>query len=113
MKQLNYRKLFSQHFGIQNLSNKYAIHHIDRNHNNNDIDNLMILPKQLHGRYHHKIGRLSGIDFTTIINSNALLINHLEIEELFDILQECAKWKDYKEYLNGRLPNIHNITLED
>lgn len=50
-KNIDYRKYFKEYYGID-FSSKYDIHHIDLNHNNNSIKNLMILPKDLHHKYH-------------------------------------------------------------
>ena len=46
-----YRKYFQDYYGIK-LNKNYDIHHIDLNHENNQISNLMILPKKLHNKYH-------------------------------------------------------------
>lgn len=35
------------------ISNDYEVHHIDSNRDNNDIYNLVALPRKLHKRYHH------------------------------------------------------------
>ena len=47
----DYRKKFKKYYGV-NFGKEYEIHHIDLNHENNEIDNLMILPKKLHQDYH-------------------------------------------------------------
>ena len=47
----SYRTVFKKHYGID-FSREYDIHHIDLNHNKNDINNLMLLPKELHSEYH-------------------------------------------------------------
>ena len=47
----DYRKKFKRYYGLE-FGKDYQIHHIDLNHNNNDINNLMIIPKELHEKYH-------------------------------------------------------------
>jgi hypothetical protein len=47
----DYRKLYEQTYGIT-IPHDFDIHHIDFNHNNNDISNLVALPKELHNRLH-------------------------------------------------------------
>lgn len=48
---MNYRKLYEKHYGIK-IPPEYDIHHIDFNRNNNDIKNLILLPKSLHRKLH-------------------------------------------------------------
>lgn len=38
-----------------NQYKKYVLHHKDGNHNNNKIDNLIIIPQVLHNAYHRSI----------------------------------------------------------
>lgn len=49
---MNYRKLYAKHYGIT-IPPEYDVHHIDFNRNNNDIKNLILLPKELHQRIHN------------------------------------------------------------
>ena len=42
----NYRKLYEQNIG--KIPDKWDIHHIDFNHNNNDLDNLIAVPSMVH-----------------------------------------------------------------
>lgn len=116
----NYRKMFKKYYGIE-FDDKYEIHHIDLNHENNDISNLMILPKKLHHQYHFLLGHIVCQDgilnktFDAKIHSTVLQgdnYNLMMIENFIPILQECNKWYDYKLYLEGIIPNIHEFILE-
>lgn len=49
---MNYRKLYAKHYGIK-IPPEYDIHHIDFDRNNNNIENLLLLPKKLHRKLHH------------------------------------------------------------
>lgn len=112
----NYRKYFKEYYGI-NFDETYEIHHIDFNHNNNNIENLMLLPKELHNRYHTI---LNSMYLTTPVTKiygftdsfggfNEMLLNNLK--KFMLVYQECQKWKDYKKFLDGEIPNIHNIEV--
>ncbi|MDO4649772.1 MAG: hypothetical protein Q4B26_14105 [Eubacteriales bacterium] len=46
-----YRKKYSQYYGLS-FDGYYAVHHIDFNHDNDDISNLMLLPLATHTVYH-------------------------------------------------------------
>jgi hypothetical protein len=108
----DYRKIFMDYYRIPRLSSKYVIHHIDKNRDNNNIENLLLLPMNLHSKY-HSVSNLPDINVSRITNSTVLAWKSSLFENLFDTLQECSKWVDYKEYLAGTMPNIHNIILED
>lgn len=48
---VNYRKLYENFFGIT-IPAEYDIHHIDFCRDNNEIDNLILLPHYLHQALH-------------------------------------------------------------
>lgn len=116
---MDYRKKYKKHYHI-NFSDKYEIHHIDLNHNNNDINNLLLIPKELHHRYHETLNSIN-FDKITLIkeirgytekgNNNNWYIAE-KIFEFSKIYSECQIWKDYKLYLDGEIPNIHNIEVK-
>jgi hypothetical protein len=51
---INYRKIYEKIKGP--IPKGYEIHHIDGNHNNNDIDNLKCVSIQEHYEIHKKQG---------------------------------------------------------
>ena len=127
MKNENYREKFKKHYGIVVDGTKYHIHHIDLNHDNNSIDNLMILPADLHKSYHDALNKVHS--FTTAFNGNSKIFrkfdcritgnefNYLSVQheafwQLCMVLIQCADWYDYKMFLDGKLSNIHHITLD-
>lgn len=114
-----YRKYFQDYYGIK-LNKNYDIHHIDLNHENNQISNLMILPKKLHNKYHILInstnftGDIFCKTFNAKIHSNIVNGDNYNLymsQQLIEVLYECNKWYDYKLYLDGEILNIHNIEL--
>lgn len=116
----NYRKYFKDYYGI-NFSEDYDIHHIDLNHDNNDINNLMLLPKVLHSKYHMLLNLTMSVcdtftkTFNSKIHSNAICGDNYNLnacKQLIEILEECNKWYDYKLFLNKEIPNIHNIEVK-
>lgn len=48
---MNYRKYYCEYHRVE-IPIDYDIHHIDYNHKNNDINNLVALPKELHKKLH-------------------------------------------------------------
>ena len=117
----NYRLKFKAHYGFA-VPNGFVIHHIDLDHYNNDICNLLLLPSELHHKYHYYLNATMPANaedkFKRVINckvyGNALNVdsyNNSMIKGLVETLEDIAMWVDYKKYLDGELPNIHNIKL--
>lgn len=66
---MNYRLLYSKKMdGLTWNKEKYEIHHIDLNHNNDDFENLVLIPTKLHNFFHtyfsevQRLVELSKID---------------------------------------------------
>ena len=118
----DYRKIYKDYYGIE-FSNEYQIHHLDLDRTNNEIWNLLLLPKKLHQQYHFFLN--ATMPFATdkpfervfdarICGNLAESSNYSRdmLQRFADVLDECAKWYDYKLYLEGCLDNIHHIHLE-
>ena len=112
-KRENYRAKYKRYYGIE-FGAEYVVHHIDGDRGNNEIRNLVLLPRDLHSRYHFQKSVVEGQPLPTYITGNAL---HCQtyylscLEDFMKTLKECNKWYDYKLYLEGALPNIHGIRL--
>lgn len=124
MKDLNklkdYRKKYKRYYGID-FSKDYVIHHIDFDRSNNDISNLLLMPRKLHSKYHFCLDTMRcesdqrGPNFTVdgrIRSANREHWYLSMLEHFSDVMWECAKWYDYKSYLEGLMPNVHGITLD-
>lgn len=53
----NYRKIYSEYYCVE-LRPEIDIHHIDGNKNNNNPQNLVALPRELHNEYHTALSKL-------------------------------------------------------
>ena len=104
----NYREKYKRYYKID-FDNSYAIHHIDFNRKNNDIKNLLLLPKNLHHKYHYYLTKLFPFDWKQgSVNINIKIeqfaplkyVNTQELLEFINILLECKKWISYKERLD-------------
>lgn len=99
----NYRLKYKRYYGIE-FGKEFDIHHIDFNHLNNDINNLLLLPKELHSKYHLLINELGGTEKGLIkvnVQINLLISNFAAplLEHLGSTLQEINKWVIYKQQL--------------
>lgn len=121
MKDINnlkdYRLKFKRYYGIE-FGKEYAVHHINLDHYDNRIENLMLLPTKLHSQYHFYKTVIENSKMPTNITGNALSSQLYYANKYIDditafakILVECNKWFDYKLYLDGVIQNIHNIKL--
>lgn len=118
-----YKKIYEDACKIK-IPKDYDIHHIDFNHKNNDIMNLVMLPRKLHSKYHQLLNQLcpkyeivtklqSVIESGNAIN-NYIMYNQHDIEKQFiEVWYECQKWLDYRNYLLGIMNNVHNINIGD
>lgn len=60
---VDYRELYERE--VEPIGREYEIHHINCDHTDNDIDNLVMLPRELHHRWHEsyqKVLNLSWLD---------------------------------------------------
>jgi hypothetical protein len=113
----NYRLKYKRYYNID-FDNTYEIHHIDFNRNNNNIENLLLLPKKLHTKYHFYLQELDLLNWKTgkielniKINQFGLLpyTNDNEIIKFLEVYNECIKWLNYKERLEFNKRNRSNI----
>ena len=93
----NYKKVFKEATGIKYWdSKKYEIHHIDRDRENNNIRNLLLVPKKLHTKIHALQCKLCG--YTDIIN-----IDRLDIFIVREEINEYINCKEDLHYLYSAL----------
>lgn len=99
----NYRLKYKRYYGID-FDSSYVIHHIDFNRDNNEISNLLLLPKELHARYHLVMNALMNkgyndgmIDFR-LSNANVTDFNFGIVELLPEVIYECNEWIMAKRY---------------
>ena len=64
MSKINYRKLYKENIGA--IPNDWDIHHIDFNHDNNNLNNLIAVPKIVHTVI-HQTGYLSKDEIENLI----------------------------------------------
>lgn len=69
---MNYRKKYKRKYGELRLG--FEIHHIDGDRDNNDIENLVEIPPELHSRYHNSEYKINEI--------NKKAIKHLSVKKL-------------------------------
>lgn len=100
----NYRAKYKRFYNIE-FGKEYAIHHIDLDRTNNDISNLLLLPTELHSKYHLILNAISicpqkpkADGFIDVRLSNFLITeyNAKMFELLPETIAECRKWLKWK-----------------
>tara|TARA_R100001463_G_scaffold41227_2_gene87045 strand:+ start:1827 stop:2048 length:222 start_codon:yes stop_codon:yes gene_type:complete len=62
---MNYRKLYEEQIG--KIPKGWQVHHIDFNHNNNSLDNLIAVPELVHTVI-HQTGYMSKDEIENLIH---------------------------------------------
>ena len=99
-KKSNYRKKYLEYFGLEDDKN-FQVHHLDLNIDNNNIYNLVLLPKNVHKRFHFFIAEFRNKEkgIVTLDLSNPFK-SMLEIEtcaKILPILKEIKKWENIRD----------------
>lgn len=71
-------KVYMQNFG--DIPEKYHVHHIDNNRDNNSPDNLVALPRQFHKALHHNYAFYLSIARRNLVDKK-LILDMLEYSE--------------------------------
>ena len=100
-KRVDYRKFYAQYYGIE-VGKEFDIHHIDFDRSNNDPSNLLMLPKNLHKRYHLILTAFNCYTTNKKVTIN-LGLNDIDstkvkiLKHLYPTMKECFKWKEYRD----------------
>ena len=92
----NYRQLYKNRYGID-FGAEMAVHHIDFDRSNNDIDNLLLMPKGLLAKYNfclNALGAKAGVlnlDCKIALEGNGY--ERAMLRNLVDALDEIDKWR--------------------
>lgn len=111
----DYRRFYKEYYGID-FGPDMAIHHIDFDRKNNRIENLLLMPRSLHAKYHFAVNSLqaSGGYFDGDIRvCNGLCGHKAEyFKQLSDALIEIEKWINLKRKLDVSRGQRKSVELE-
>lgn len=110
-KGFNYRKYYKEYYGID-FGSEYSVHHIDFNKENNNINNLILLPAKLHRKYHFILTAL-GAEDGIIKNFNLQMDGQMNeplteyqrkmLINFLDLMNDLKQWQEYKNNLDYRI----------
>lgn len=102
MKDINklkdYREKYKRYYNID-FGSEYVVHHIDENRQNNDISNLLLLPRELHSKYHTYKTQYMMIPYDPDLSTSASMARRLyktTYNDFEKVLEEAEKWVDLK-----------------
>jgi hypothetical protein len=104
-KKVNARQYYKDYFGID-FGDEYVIHHMDCDSENNDISNLLLMPKKLHSKYNMIVNGFCGnkgeitIDFKIKPECGGIhLYNYNMMKQLCETMYEINEWVKKKSDL--------------
>lgn len=106
---MGYREDYEKQYKVV-LNNDWDIHHIDYDHSNNDMDNLVALPRYLHEKLHKAYNRFTmyKCDFTVsdIRLHSGFCCSHTifmqTLAEYISVLEECVPFMNMRNFLKMR-----------
>lgn len=103
----DYRWIYKDHYGVE-FGWDLVIHHIDYNHSNNDINNLLLLPKVLHSQYHTVMANLgargTGNIGKVLLQFDGLSNKSTCFNTLSNVLTAAREWIKFKGFLDTHMP---------
>lgn len=112
---MDYRKFYEEMCNIK-IPEGYEVHHIDFDRDNNRIMNLVLLPKELHNKYHTLLSRYKSLSYELVtelqssielgsgINEYILKEDLETIKKFIEVWYECMRYVDYRNHLLGIIP---------
>ena len=101
----DYKKIYRNTLSIKWDSNFYEIHHIDMDRTNNNISNLILLPKKLHKRLHACYSKISYYgNILAINNFNHIYLDEKVVDEYLSIKSVILQQKINKGYVLTGMP---------
>ena len=96
-KKFDYRQYYKDHYNID-FGSEYDVHHIDFDRSNNDINNLLLLPKPLHAKYHKLYPYIQSIIDDRALKAvfdinNGTTYYFDEMKSFCEIMIEINHWK--------------------
>ena len=89
---MKYRNYYKKFFEIQ-FDNSFDVHHINGNREDNDIDNLLLLPKMLHRKLHIVLYNASFCESTF-----DYILHFSKMDwKTFKVIKDLYFWIDLKE----------------
>ena len=92
----DYRAIYKEFYDIE-FDSSFVIHHIDFDRTNNDIDNLILLPRGLHSKYHQVIREIQGTSksenpLIDLKITTDMFYRRFAYEDLAEVVTKIGDW---------------------
>ena len=106
MSKVDYKKIYSENMnGLKWDSNQYDVHHIDLNRSNNDFENLVLVPKRLHRKFHFFYNSIKDVDFSNLSCIHSQSSHTLQsLSDFFEVKEEMLQMLLLKNQLT--IPSV-------
>lgn len=106
---MGYRQDYEKYCGIK-LDDDWDVHHIDYDHNNNDIENLVALPNYLHSELHTAYNNWKSckqnFQLSDIRLHSGLCCNHTNfmtaLTDYLNVIDRCVTFMSMREFYKMR-----------
>ena len=85
---MDYRKIYENHYGIK-IPDGFEIHHVNKDRNDNRIENLLLLPSRIHQSLHIVDNEITRSFIMTI---NFVSVSANNVHELAYIREYVEMW---------------------
>lgn len=107
---MNYRKIYENYYSIK-IPKGFVIHHIDEDRSNNEIQNLLMMPAELHTKWHsikQRCGRsqmMKTLDYMFDLDNNHFFVIASMLEKYMGVRIEVQEWISEKQFMDYMLKN--------
>ncbi len=112
-----YKRIYEKETGTE-IPKWWHIHHIDIDPTNNDIENLVALPNEIHQQVHEQMCACDGLSLSSEVvgrmgrGGGANEFYYAKMIEFMKWYRIAQDFVDYRDFLRGDCPNIHNTSYE-
>ena len=109
---MGYRQDYEKYYDVK-LDNSWHVHHIDYNHNNDNIENLVALPNylhlELHSAYDDWISCKQNFQLSDIRLHSGLCCNHSDfmaaLTNYLNVIDKCTVFMNMRDFSKMRVNN--------
>ena len=112
----DYRAIYKEFYDIE-FDSSFVIHHIDFDRTNNDIENLILLPRGLHSKYHQTIREIQGTPksenpLIDLKITTDMLYRRFAYEDLAEVVTKIGDWVCFRN-LRYKMPDGYKMELAE